>query len=180
MDVDRDRVLTGLAIKKVAEYVIDGAPVAQVRHSFSVRNGKARAYYKSKKFTTGKTRAQNQIRLQLVTKPENRYVPKDVPIQVRLLYIFPRPKRLKTKKSEPGYIPHSVKPDIDNLDKLYLDCLSGIAINDDNQIYKIESCKVFCSYDYSTKSEGWIGTKIQIHMTDDAKSNQLIEKYLPW
>ena len=164
---------------KTAEYSIDGVPVSQVRHSISVRNGKPRAFYKSKTFRRGKINALNNITVQHYKKGF-RFIPAKVPVKVKLTYVFPRPQLLKTKKSEPGFIPHTVKPDIDNLDKLYLDCLSGIAFNDDNQICRIESTKVFAAYNFSTKTEGWTGVFIQVFSLNKSELRDAVDKYLPF
>tara|TARA_R100000329_G_scaffold144040_1_gene128488 strand:- start:1742 stop:2287 length:546 start_codon:yes stop_codon:yes gene_type:complete len=171
---------TGLATKVASEFNLSGVPVSQVRHSIALRNGKPRAFYKSKKFIEGKKNALEQLRLQMLVNQSQVFMPAGVPVALDLLYIFPRPKRLQTKKAEAGFIPHVTKPDIDNCDKLYLDCLSGIAIHDDNQVYQINSKKVFCSYDFKTKTESWVGVRIVVKYFDDENSRQLLDNYLPW
>ena len=45
------------------------------------------------------------------------------------------------KKNAPHY--HTTKPDIDNLVKFYLDCLNGIAWEDDKQIIYIQATKTY-------------------------------------
>ena len=50
-------------------------------------------------------------------------------ISVSLLFIFKKPKSAPKSRVLP-----SVKPDIDNLAKLVLDCANGICYDDDNQI----------------------------------------------
>jgi Holliday junction resolvase RusA-like endonuclease len=165
----------------VGSFWIDGEPVSQVRHSMTIgKNGRPRAFYKSKKYAHGKMIATNQIRIQMIKNMANRFIPMGVPILVKITYFFPRPKRLKTKKSNPDYIPHTVKPDIDNLDKLYLDSLSGIAFHDDNQVFKIESIKVFTTYDHKTKAEGRKGVKIAIMAEQSAEIKKAFDRYLPF
>ncbi len=42
-----------------------------------------------------------------------------------------------------GQIPHTRKPDIDNLNKFLCDCLKGIVIEDDNQVVEIVAKKMY-------------------------------------
>lgn len=48
--------------------------------------------------------------------------PIEAPVTLRLVFYMPRPKRLD--KANPGPIPHTVKPDIDNMVKAVMDCLT--------------------------------------------------------
>jgi Holliday junction resolvase RusA-like endonuclease len=177
--MDQEKAAIGPVIKKIGHYVINGLPVAQVRHSISIRNGKPKAFYKSKKFKDGKNLALNSIRLQHWSNSDNIFVPKDIPVSLKILYSFPRPLRLKKNNSEPGFIPHTKKPDIDNLDKLYIDALAEVVLNDDNQVYALESKKVYCSYDSITKAEGWHGIQIQVFCIDNEQTKKLINQYQP-
>lgn len=154
--------------------------MAQVRHSVTVRGGKARAFYKSSKYKDGKTKAVNTIKIQHWSDSRNLHIPKGIGVFLKILYVFPRPQRLKKAKSEPGFLAHIVKPDLDNLDKLYIDALAEVVLNDDNQVYALESKKVFCSYDHLTKTEGWNGIKIEVYCIDNAESQKLFKDYLPW
>jgi len=47
--------------------------------------------------------------------------------------------------AEKGYLKHIKKPDVDNLIKLYLDVLSGTALNDDNAVSIGTAVKVYSS-----------------------------------
>lgn len=61
--------------------------------------------------------------------------PDDVPLRVDLDFLFPRPQRLRRKSSIQGRIPHTAKPDRDNLDKLILDALAGcLWTGDDSRV----------------------------------------------
>jgi Holliday junction resolvase RusA-like endonuclease len=53
------------------------------------------------------------------------------PIRVDLAFYLPRPKRLKGNES----VPHTVKPDKDNLEKAVLDSMKGAFWKDDCQVY---------------------------------------------
>ena len=59
---------------------------------------------------------------------------------------MPIPKSLSKKDrsdAEAGYLKHIKKPDVDNLIKLYLDVLTGIAIEDDNCVAIGSAIKVY-------------------------------------
>lgn len=66
--------------------------------------------------------------------------------EVSLTFHLPIPKsdskRQKNAKLE-GSIKHTVKPDIDNLEKFCLDLMSGIAFPDDKQVVKLSSEKLY-------------------------------------
>ena len=68
-------------------------------------------------------------------------------ISVEMIFLFARPKGHygsgknadQRKPSAPRY--HTQKPDIDNLVKFALDCLNGIAFDDDKQIVLLKASK---------------------------------------
>lgn len=65
-------------------------------------------------------------------------------IEAEFYFVYEPPKSLSKKKRETliGQ-PKITRPDADNLCKLCLDALNTIAYDDDNQIYKITSQKVY-------------------------------------
>jgi len=68
--------------------------------------------------------------------------------QVRVDYFFgfPIPKswpKSKQEKAAKGGMPHSSKPDYDNLEKTYNDIIKGIVIRDDDQIIKASAKKEY-------------------------------------
>lgn len=57
------------------------------------------------------------------------------PVRVSELFTFPRPARLSGKASPDDFIPHTAKPDRDNLDKAVLDTLTNEGFfRDDAQV----------------------------------------------
>ena len=61
------------------------------------------------------------------------------PVQIGFSFEFPVPKtwaKAKKKLAEKNEIEHKRKPDLDNLIKMYLDCLKKIVIYDDAQVIK--------------------------------------------
>jgi len=61
-------------------------------------------------------------------------------------FYMPIPKSMSKKDrvhALTGSLKHAKKPDVDNLIKLYLDVLSGIAIKDDNSVSIGSAIKVY-------------------------------------
>jgi len=117
--------------------VINGTPIAQARPRF-YRRGKFIGTYNSQETEAGKwlLLASQQITEKLIG-----------PLEMKCNFYFPRPKNHygtgrnsgKLKASAP--LAHTKKPDIDNLVKFALDCLNGVAWNDDSQVVKIRAMK---------------------------------------
>jgi Holliday junction resolvase RusA-like endonuclease len=79
------------------------------------------------------------------------YIPQkpiDAPIKIRIQYFLPRPKRLMRAKDSNEALPHTGKPDIDNLNKATFDILTQIGMwKDDSQIFENYSVKLYHSKD---------------------------------
>lgn len=58
--------------------------------------------------------------------------PLNIPLRIDVEAYFERPKNLLTKKAPNGPIPHTKKPDRDNLDKAVLDALKSIGMLKDD------------------------------------------------
>lgn len=70
------------------------------------------------------------------------------PIRLDLTFILPRPKNLKRKSHPEGWIPHSKRPDRDNLVKGTQDGLSAAGFwLDDAQIYDGRAAKYYAERD---------------------------------
>jgi len=59
----------------------------------------------------------------------------DGPISLTATFYLPRPKELYKSKYESKSLPHTKRPDIENLLKLLMDALTGVLICDDKQIF---------------------------------------------
>jgi len=65
----------------------------------------------------------------------------DGPLIVMLIFIMPRPKAMLWKKKPMPQVPHTKRPDLDNLEKGIMDALEGLAFRDDAQIFSKSSAK---------------------------------------
>ena len=62
--------------------------------------------------------------------------PLEGPIRIDCIFIFPRPKSMLWKKRAMPRVPHTSKPDTDNITKAVKDALTGIVWRDDSQVYQ--------------------------------------------
>lgn len=121
------------------DFVLKGDPKALKRHR-STRTG--RMYDPSAK-------DKKEMWLQIAKfKPKR---PFSGNIYIRLVFVMPRPKNHyrtgKFKHLLKDQIPehHSFKPDLDNLIKMMLDCISGTErmIIDDSQVCRLQAEKIY-------------------------------------
>ena len=120
-------------------FTIPGKPVALKRHRISARGGMYDPSSTDKK----------KIWLQIAKyKPKQ---PLNGDVFIQLIFVLKRPKshyrtgkyKHLLKDNLPEY--HSFKPDLDNLVKMILDCISGTdkMIVDDCQVCRIQAEKVY-------------------------------------
>lgn len=70
------------------------------------------------------------------------------PIECNLTFMMPRPKRLYRKNDPEGWIPHTAKPDVDNLQKAVFDAMTNAGVwKDDSQVFYTSSKKLYHSKD---------------------------------
>jgi Holliday junction resolvase RusA-like endonuclease len=72
--------------------------------------------------------------------------PVTIPIYVEILFYMPIPKHTSTVRKKDminGKMHHMKRPDVDNLIKLILDCMTGIVYKDDSQICDIRAKKLY-------------------------------------
>jgi Holliday junction resolvase RusA-like endonuclease len=112
-----------------AHLVIPGEPIAKGRPRATVRGGKVRT------FTPERTREAEAYVIRLAAE---RWAgpPLSGPVRLRVEAFFPiRASWSKARQASEVGQPHLIKPDADNLLKLYADALNGIAYEDDAQIF---------------------------------------------
>lgn len=112
--------------------ILEGIPQSQTRMKFSSRGGFGRVY-------DPKAKEKEEIRHSI-----NEYIAFNYPDhelfkhpKISFLFHMPIPKSIRKKDYEKysrGLLKHEKKPDIDNLIKLYLDCMTNIIFEDDNAV----------------------------------------------
>lgn len=108
--------------------VLEGDPIAQIRMRLSSRGGKTRVY-------DPRTQDKN-----LLKKIINKQHDGDPYIEhPRVSFIFHMPIPASTPKKllplyRSGLLKHEKKPDVDNLVKLYLDCMDPIVFDGDQRV----------------------------------------------
>ena len=126
------------------EVVIPGSPIGKGRPRGTAAGGFVRLY-------TPKKTADWERSAALIARNAWMDAPLDkCAIEVEVVAVFHRPKRLMREKDPEGRVPHTSKPDIDNVVKCALDMavMAGV-MRDDSLV-----CKVSASSYYSSKSEG--------------------------
>lgn len=63
------------------------------------------------------------------------------PVRLTIEAVFSRPKSLVWKKRPMPRVPHTKKPDAENVAKAVLDALNGLAYQDDSQVCELRVCK---------------------------------------
>jgi Holliday junction resolvase RusA-like endonuclease len=80
----------------------------------------------------------------LASMPHRQREPITGPIIVSVTFFMPRPKSLCRKKDPDGVIPHTAKPDVDNLIKALFDALTDAGMwRDDAQVYETSVRKYY-------------------------------------
>ena len=82
-----------------------------------------------------------------------------------IVWFFKRPQRLNRKKDPSERIPHTKKPDMDNLLKLTWDAMKDIILVDDSNVYKLTMEK------YYVAKNGTPRTEIKITWGEDVPKN---------
>lgn len=126
-----------------------GEPIGKGRPRVTARGGKfAHAY------TPKRTKDfENDIRFEFM-RSNCEVMPvygKGVPLQARMTFAFAVPKSYSKKKRAAclsGEIPHTYKPDTDNVVKAVLDALSEAAFASDSQVVKIFAEKIYAEESY--------------------------------
>lgn len=116
-----------IAWKLFASIEVKGDPKGQPRPRAFSRNGKARI------FDCGSAESWKSL-IALAARDHLPASPLACPVRVDVEFHFRRPLRLMKKKSPPDFLPHTAKPDRDNLDKALLDTLTQIGFFQDDAL----------------------------------------------
>lgn len=120
--------------------IIPGVPVGKGRPKFSTFNGHAVAYTPEKTVNY-----ENLVKLSFQQTGETSF-DKDAMLRANIVAYFPIPKSTSKKKRELielGLIQPTKKPDLDNIAKVILDALNGLAYYDDAQVCQLEIMKCY-------------------------------------
>ena len=139
----------------VAAFDVHGEPKGQPRPRAFSRGGKARIYDPG-------TAEGWKGAIALAAREHLPSSPIDAPIKLAISFFFARPKRLETKKSAEGNIPHTAKPDADNAAKAVMDCLTEIGMWKDDALVM----SLYAEKQYSAKGAP-SGALIQIFKMED-------------
>lgn len=63
--------------------------------------------------------------------------------KISMLFCMPTPKNMNAMIRKNSLCKHFKKPDVDNLAKTYLDCMTGIVYEDDSQVEIGALCKIY-------------------------------------
>ncbi|MBN3369111.1 RusA family crossover junction endodeoxyribonuclease [Clostridium botulinum] len=112
--------------------VIDGKPMGKQRPRFNTKTGKA--------YTADKTvNYENWVKLCYQQQCKGEKLTGEVVAFINAYYVIPKSTSKKNKKDMlAGNIRPTIKPDVDNIAKVILDSLNGLAYKDDKQI-------IFCA-----------------------------------
>ena len=120
-------------------------PMPKLRPRFKIVRGKVFTHtpYETKAF-------ENELAALYLTRAGRSKFESYVPLQVEIVFAMQMPKSFSKKKraaATEGLLPHTVKPDLDNLTKAVLDGLNKIAWNDDAQIIALHVMKKYSAGD---------------------------------
>lgn len=111
------------------EICIPGVPIAQPRAKATTFGGKARMYTPDAKVRPFKEA------IRILFAEAYKGPPVEGPVILQVTAVFPRPKGMVWKSKPMPRVPHTKKPDADNVAKSAADALNQIAWRDDSQIY---------------------------------------------
>lgn len=122
-------------IPKVISFTVHGQPIAQPRHRHSPTGSYIRADHAVHAYKQEIALAARHVCGE----------PLDCPVRLVLEFVINRPKAMYAKKYPVCRIWHTVKPDLDNLQKSVKDALKNIAWLDDSQVCQVEAFKAYAS-----------------------------------
>jgi Holliday junction resolvase RusA-like endonuclease len=122
-------------------FTVPAVPVAQPRPRAVAFNGKARVFGAPSKHPVHAFKATCRMAAE---KAHPWGVPLfDCPLRLELLFVMPRPKMPKNRGTD--RLPHSKRPDFDNLEKAAVDALTGFIWKDDSLLCDVRTKKVIAA-----------------------------------
>jgi Holliday junction resolvase RusA-like endonuclease len=142
------------------EITVPGVPIAQPRQRTRIAGTGARVF--AQNYTPSKHPVQEfKLAIRQAVSAKTSTVWRG-PVRVDWVAVFPRPAGKIWKRRPMPRLPHTAKPDRDNLDKAILDALTGVLLADDKQAYCGECSKWVASGDEQPH------VRITITQVDDA------------
>jgi len=144
-------------MKIIGTITIPGEPVAKGRPRVVRRGNHTRA------ITPPKTVAyESMVALVASEAWQGEPIAPDVPVAVIIDAYFKRPKRLMRRKDPTGAIPHTKRPDGDNVAKAVLDGLDKAGIwHDDSQVTNLTIRKWYCAMVHRTEPRTVIRIEVE-------------------
>lgn len=120
------------------EFYVFGKPQGKARPRFSRKSGTV--------YTPQKTVSYEKKIAKAYTEAKGQLIPSDCYVSITVKAFFNVPKSWKKclqNAAADGYIKPTCKPDIDNIIKVVLDGLNGVAYEDDKQVVEIKGSKSY-------------------------------------
>lgn len=138
-------------------FTVYGSPIAQPRQRHAMRGKGEGAHVVN--YTPSKHPVQQwKYNIAMRAKQENpRLALLTGPLFARITVFFPRPKKFNARKYSAGPLPHTCKPDRDNVEKAILDALKGVVFRDDCQVCAGEVMKFYHELNGRPRAEIVIG-----------------------
>lgn len=119
-------------------FVLFGAPVAWKRPFHKISGGRVIVFDTQK-------REKEQARWQMRSYFTSNHLI-SCPVDIEMTFCFKIPSATsKARKKEMlvGMSKHMTKPDVDNVAKFYLDCLTGVVLLDDSIVFSLRATKLY-------------------------------------
>ena len=124
-------------------FTVPGEPVAKGRPRAVVMPGGGPPNKRIRMVTPEKTRQYEEHVRAYATLAMAEHGELTGPLAVDLTFVLKRPKRLMRKKDPIWRLPHTGRPDLDNLIKSVCDGMNGTLYEDDAQIVEISALKLY-------------------------------------
>jgi len=136
----------------IARFRVHGDPKGQPRiRAFARKMGNGKSV--ARVYDPGTAEGWKGV-VAMAAKPHIPAAPVQTPCCVSVVFLFARPKRLLRKSDPTERIPHTAKPDRDNLDKAVLDVLTQVGFfADDALVYDGRISKFYCAKDEAPGAE---------------------------
>lgn len=131
--------------RKTVKFILDGKPIGKGRPRFTNLGGYARTYTPASTVNYERDLA-NAFNIQCNINEED--FEKEIYIKIIANFEPPKSTSKKTRQILIQGMGYRHKPDADNIAKIVLDGLNGVAYKDDNQITKIEIIKKYNETSY--------------------------------